>query len=139
MSRLTTDDEIRALLDTAKHIAVVGYSDDESKPSNEVAHELRRLGYQVTGVSPTAKGTETLKVYPTLADVPTPIDVVDIFRRADAMLGVVQEAIAVKAKTVWMQLGLVNEEAAQAADAAGLGVVMDRCMKMEHHRLYPEE
>lgn len=134
---LTSDVEIRALLENAKHIAVVGYSTDTSKPSNEITHALIDFGYQVSPINPTAESTPDFKIYPALAAVPTPpqIDIVDVFRRADALPGVVEEAIKVGAKAIWMQLGIINEEAARRAEEAGLKVVMDRCIKVEHRRL----
>jgi hypothetical protein len=134
---LTSDVEIRALLENAKHIAVVGYSTDESKPSNEITHALIGFGYQVSPINPTAESAPDFKIYPALEAVPTPpqIDIVDVFRRADALPGIVEEAIKVGAKAIWMQLGIVNEEAARRAEEAGLKVVMDRCIKVEYRRL----
>jgi uncharacterized protein len=134
---LTTDAEIRELLANAKHIAVVGYSTDESKPSNEITHKLIGFGYQVSPVNPTAESTPDFKIYPTLEAVPTPpqIDIVDIFRRAEAVPDVVEDAIKAGAKAIWMQLGIVNEDAARRAEEAGLKVVMDRCIKVDYWRL----
>lgn len=132
---LTTDAEIKELLENAKTIAVVGYSTDETKPSHDIAHRLMRFGYQVSPVNPTAASTPELTIYPSLAAVPGPVDIVDVFRRADALPGVVEEAIAAGAKAIWMQLGIVNEDAARRAEEAGLKVVMDRCIKVEYYRL----
>lgn len=136
---LTSDAEIKALLQNAKHIAVVGYSTDASKPSNEVTQALIGFGYQVSPVNPTAESTPDLKIYPALEAVPTTpqIDIVDVFRRADALPGVVEEAIKAGAKAIWMQEGIINEDAARRAEEAGLKVVMDHCMKKEHRRLLP--
>lgn len=132
---LATDAELRDLLKNARHIAVVGYSDDPSRPSYGVTHTIRSYGYDISPVNPNIKSSNDFAVYPTLADVPRPIDIVDVFRRAEALPGVVEEAIAVGAKAIWMQLGIVNEEAAKRAEAAGLQVVMDRCIKVDYARL----
>jgi predicted CoA-binding protein len=136
---LQTDTEIKALLERSKNVAIIGYSDDPSRPSYDVAHRLQEFGYHIYPVNPTlaAKGGTTgdLKVYASLAEVPVPLDIVDVFRRADALPDTVKEAISVGAKAVWMQLGIVNDEAAQQAEAAGLAVVMDHCMNVEHQRL----
>ncbi len=95
---------------------------------------LESVGYEIYRVNPTVTNAE-VPVYPTLADVPVPIDVVDVFRRAEDVPEVVEAAIQVGAKAVWMQLGIVNEDAARRAEEAGLTVVMDRCLKVEHNRL----
>ena len=120
-----------------KRIAVVGLSSDPSRPSYDVARYLQRQGYTIIPVNP--KETEVLgeKSYPTLSDIPEPPDVVDIFRRPEYVGEIVDEAIRVGAKAVWLQLGVINEEAARKAREAGLLVVMDRCMKIEHHMLRP--
>ena len=120
-----------------KRIAVVGLSSDPSRPSYDVARYLQRQGYTIIPVNP--KETEVLgeKSYPTLSDIPEPPDVVDVFRRPEYVGEIVDEAIKVGAKAVWLQLGVINEEAARKAREAGLLVVMDRCMKIEHHMLRP--
>lgn len=131
---LQSDAEIKALLEKTKTIAVVGYSNKPDRPSYGVAHALAK-NYKVFFVNPTLKSTPEETIYAKLSDIPEPIDVVDVFRRAEDVPAVVEEAIAVKAGAVWMQLGIVNEEAARTAEAAGLQVVMDHCMKVEHWRL----
>lgn len=123
------------LVAEAKTIALYGIASDPSRPSNEVARYLIEAGYDVYLVNPTETEVFGRPVYARLQDVPAPIDVVDIFRRAEFMPEVVADAIEAGAKAVWMQLGLVNEEAAATARAAGLEVVMDRCMKIEHGRM----
>jgi predicted CoA-binding protein len=133
---LTTDSEIKALLENAKHVAVVGYSTDETRPSHQIAHRLVTFGYQMSPINPTAKSTPDLTIYPSLEAAPQPIDIVDIFRRSDAVPEVVEEAIKVGAKAIWMQLGIENEAAAKRAEEAGLKVVMNRCIKVEHLRLF---
>lgn len=135
--RLTTDEEIRQLLQEAQHVAIVGWSPKADRPSHEVAAYLKAHGYMIYPVNPTAQGTPEQPVFATLSDIQAPIDIVDVFRRAEDMPEVVEAAIAIGAKAIWIQLGIVNEEAAQRASEAGLKVVMDRCMKIEHQRLMP--
>lgn len=129
------DREIRQLLETSQTIAVVGLSDKPDRDSYRVAEYLQRNGYRIIPVNPTVDAALGEKSYATVSDIPEPVDIVDVFRRADAVGPVVEDAIRAGAKAVWMQLGIVNEEAARAAEAAGLQVVMDRCMKIEHARL----
>ncbi len=132
---LTTDEQIRQLLEQTKTIAVVGYSSDPTRPSHEVAQALKAAGYRVYPVNPTLKPTAEEPVWARLSEIPEPIDVVDIFRRAEDVPEVVETAITAGAKAIWMQLGIVNEQAAKRAEQAGLKVVMDHCMKVEHRRL----
>jgi predicted CoA-binding protein len=115
-----------------KTIAVVGLSSDPQSPSHGVAAYLQGHGYHIIPVNPREQEVLGERAYPSLRDVPQPVDVVDIFRRAEAVPGIVEDAIAVGAPMVWMQLGIVNEAAAQRAHAAGLNVVMDHCMRVEH-------
>ena len=115
-----------------KTIAVVGLSSNPQSPSYKIAAYLQGQGYHIIPVNPTEQEVLGERAYPSLRDVPVPVDVVDIFRRADAVPGIVEDAIAVGAPTVWMQLGVVNEAAAQRAHDAGLNVVMDHCMRVEH-------
>jgi len=114
-----------------KTIAVVGISDNHEKPSNFVARFMEEHGYKIIPVNPNLTEWEGKKCYPDLRSIPVKVDVVDIFRRPEAVPPIVDEAIAIKAKVVWMQEGIVNEEAAAKAREAGLEVVMDRCMKKE--------
>jgi uncharacterized protein len=134
---LTRDDEIRELLGSARTIAVVGASDRSSRPSYGVMSFLQDHGYRVLPVNPQITGEHVLGefVWRELAQIGVPIDIVDIFRRPDAAGEAVEQAIFVGAKAVWMQIGVVNEEAAARAEAAGLKVVMDRCPKIEIARL----
>ncbi len=118
-----------------KNIAVVGISDNPERPSYDVASFLEKHGYNIIPVNPTLTEWKGKKCYPDLKSIPVKVDVVDIFRRPEAVPPIVDEAIAIKAKAVWMQLGIVNEEAAAKARAAGIEVVMDRCMKIEYNRL----
>ncbi|NHZ82752.1 CoA-binding protein [Massilia sp. CCM 8695] len=129
---------ILAILKESKTIAVVGLSNRPERASHAVAAYLQRQGYRILGVNPSYAGQHILgvPVYASLAQAAAaldgPIDVVDCFRSADAMLALAREAIDAGARCLWMQLGVVNQEAADLAAAAGLDVVMDRCMKIEH-------
>ena len=127
-------EQLRQILTTSKTIAVVGLSDKPDRPSHTVPAYLQQQGYRIIPVNP--KLTEALgeKAYASVRDIPEPIDVVQVFRRAEDVPPIVEDAIAKGAKVVWMQLGIVNEEAAARAEAAGLQVVMDTCMG-ETHRL----
>ena len=131
------DDYLRAILDGVRTIAVVGASPRRERPSYRVMAYLQRRGYRTTPVNPNAVG-DTIngeRVYASLAEVPEPIDMVDVFRRPEAASGVVDEAIVVAAKVVWMQLGVRDDAAAARAEMAGLKVVMNRCPAIEIPRL----
>ncbi|PCD03321.1 CoA-binding protein [Sphingomonas spermidinifaciens] len=134
---LTADDDIRALLEGARTIALVGASDRPDRPSYGVMATLQQHGYRVIPVNPAITGEHLHGefVFRELEQLGDPIDIVDIFRRSDAAGEVVDQAIAVGAKAVWMQLGVVNEAAAARAEAAGLKVVMDSCPAIELRRL----
>jgi len=123
------------LIRDAKTIAVVGVSSRPDRASNEVAKYLIDAGYTVYLVNPTETEIFGMPVYDSVAEVPEPVDIVDIFRRPEDVPPVVADAIASGAKAVWMQLGIVNEAAAAEARAAGLEVVMDRCTKIEHRKI----
>lgn len=130
-----TEPEIVELLKSAKTVAVVGVSHKEHRDSHRVARYLKEHGYKMIPVNPKYKEVLGETCYPDLRSVPEHIDVVDIFRNMDVIPGVVDEAIDVKAGAVWMQLGLCHNEAADKARSAGLSVVMNKCIKVEHHRL----
>lgn len=117
-----------------KTIAVVGISDDPTRPSHFVAGFLEARGYTIIPVNPKLTEWEGRKCYPDLLSIPMKVDIVDIFRRSEAVPPIVDEAIAIKAKVVWMQEGIVNEDAAAKARKAGIEVVMDKCMKKEYVR-----
>ena len=119
-------------------IAMVGLSADPMRPSHFAAIYMQAHGYRVIPVNPRAVDEKILGevVYPTLSDVPEPVGIVDVFRRPDVVAPIAEEAIAVGAKVLWMQLGVVNEDAAALARAGGLDVVMDRCVKIEHARFF---
>jgi len=135
------DNDIRKILEKVKTIALVGASDNPGRPSYGVMAYLLSQGYEVIPVSPKLAGKELLgqKAYGSLAEIPHPVDMVDVFRNVDAAYGVAQEAIAIKAKVLWLQLDIINEQAAVLAKEAGLKVVMDRCPKIEIPRLGMEK
>ena len=125
---------IQRVLHTAKTIAIVGPSGNQLRASNFVGYYLKRHGYQVIPVNP--RETEILgeKSYPSLLDVPVPVDVVNVFRAPDALPGIAREAVTIGAGTLWCQFGVINAEGAKIAEDGGLAVIMDRCIKVEHAR-----
>lgn len=129
------DDSYLTILRTARTVAVVGLSPNPERPSHRVARYLQGQGYRIVPVNPTVESVLGERSYPSLAEIPEPVDVVDVFRRSEEVPPLVEEAIRIRAKAVWMQEGVVHEEAAAKARAAGLAVVMDRCMLKEHSRL----
>jgi hypothetical protein len=137
MASPASDDEIRTLLRETKTIALVGASPRPERDSHDVMAFLQSRGYRVIPVNPVCAGETILgeRVHASLAEIELPIDLVDVFRNSEAAGPVIDEAIAVHAKAVWTQLGVVNESAAARARAAGLQVVMDRCPKIEIPRL----
>ncbi|ENN8375942.1 CoA-binding protein [Providencia rettgeri] len=127
------DQEIAEILKSVRTIALVGASDKTNRPSYEVMEYLLRQGYTVIPVSPKLVGQTLLGqlVYEKLSDIPVPIDMVDVFRNAEAAIGVAREAVEVKAKVLWLQKGVISEEAQKIALQAGLQFVMDKCPKQE--------
>jgi predicted CoA-binding protein len=123
--------DIKKVLTTYRTVAIVGASTNPERPSHRVADFLKKEGFLVIPVTPNADKVVGEKAYPDLASIPVPVEVVDIFRRPEDVIPIVEEAIAVGAKAVWMQEGIINEEAAARARKAGLTVVMDHCMKKE--------
>ncbi len=132
---INSSQTIKRILDECKTIAVVGLSSNPMRPSNGVARYMQRAGYRVIPVNPNETRVLDEKAYAALADVPEQIDLVDVFRRAAEAGAVVNEAIRLGAKAVWLQEGVIDAEAAQRAHAAGLLVVMDRCWLKDHARL----
>ncbi|MBZ6377031.1 CoA-binding protein [Pacificimonas flava] len=134
---LTTDAEIKSLLERTETIAMIGASDRPDRDSNKVMLYLQQQGYRVFPVNPTIAGEQIYgeHVWATLGEIGVPIDMVDVFRNSEAAEEAVEAAIAAGAKSVWMQLGVVNAAAAAKAEEAGLAVVMDRCPKIEIPRL----
>jgi hypothetical protein len=130
-----SNEEIRELLSQSTTIAVVGLSPKPSRPSYGVANYLKKQNYRIIPVNPGHHEILGEKAYPTLSDIHEKVDIVDIFRRPEQVFPIVEEAIKIKARAVWMQSGIVNHQAAQKAKEAGLVVVMDKCMYVEHSRL----
>ncbi|MGH2454498.1 MAG: CoA-binding protein [bacterium] len=131
---LTWEDAARILL-PPKTIAVVGLSDKPERESHEIASYLQGQGYRIIPVNPRIKETLGEKAYPGLRDVPERVDIVQIFRRSEDVPPIVDDAIAIGTSVVWMQTGIVNEDAAAKAEAAGLTVVMDACLRSAHRAL----
>ena len=131
-----TDDDIRRILTSVRTIAVVGLSADWNRPSYFAAKYMQTAGYTVVPVNP--RYTEVLgqRCYPDLASIDVPIDMVDVFRRSEDVLPIAQQAIAIGAKCLWQQIGVVNPQADDLARSAGLHSVLDRCVKIEHGRLF---
>jgi predicted CoA-binding protein len=123
------------LLRSARTIAVVGLSDKRYRPSHGVARYMQKAGYRIIPVNPLVPEILGEKCYPDLESVPEPVDIVDIFRRSEYVPAIVESAIRIGAKAVWMQEGVIHEEAAARAREAGLTVVMDRCLLKEHMRM----
>ena len=133
MSDLAT---LRRILNEYKRVAVVGLSADWSRPSYFAAKYLLDHGFEIIPVNPKYDEILGQKCYPDLKSIPSAVDIVDLFQRTERVPAFVDDAISIKAKLVWMQLGIVHEEAAQKARDAGLEVIMDRCMKIEYARLF---
>lgn len=134
-ARCASQEEIRALLASARTIAVVGLSDNPDRASYRVSAYMQNQGYRIIPVNPRVGQVLGEKAYPSLREVPEKVDVVDIFRRPEAIPAIVEDAIAIGAGAVWMQLGLSHEQAARRAGEAGIPVIMDRCIMIEHGSL----
>jgi uncharacterized protein len=132
----TLSDRTRELLTHYRRIAMVGVSGNPTRASYRALVHMKSKGYTVYPVNPSYDEILGLKCYKSLLDIPEPVDIVDIFRRGDTVLPLVGEAVEIGAKVFWMQIGVINEEAATKAAEAGLEVVMDRCVKIEHCRFY---
>ncbi|RIA55934.1 CoA-binding protein [Dichotomicrobium thermohalophilum] len=137
MALIDSDAALRDVLTRYRRYAVIIASPNPARPSHEVMRYLLDHGYEVFPVNPGRPGREILgrPVVARLTDLPEPVDVVDVFRHPDAVVPIAQDAVAIDAKVLWMQIGAVNMEAARIAEAAGLQVVADRCPKIEHARL----
>jgi predicted CoA-binding protein len=134
VSRFQDPPVIQRVLNSARTVAIVGLSANHLRASNFVGFYLRRHGYQVIPVNPRETEIFGEPSYPSLREVPVAIDVVDVFRQPDAVPGIAREAVEVGAGTLWCQFGVISEEGARIAEDAGLRVVMDRCLKIEHAR-----
>jgi predicted CoA-binding protein len=126
---------IRRILSGSKTIAIVGLSPKPHRPSHQVARYLMEAGYVIIPVNPGQDTILGLTCYPDLRAIPAAVDLVDIFRRSETVLPIVEDAIGIGAKFIWMQEGIVNSEAAAKAEAAGITVIMDRCTKIDHMNL----
>ncbi|AJY76418.1 CoA-binding protein [Paenibacillus beijingensis] len=130
-------EKIKELLQQSDTVAVVGLSDNPLRTSHSVSQAMQQKGYRIIPVNPNATEILGEKSYPSLRDIPEPIDIVNVFRRSEFTPAIAEEAVAVKAKALWFQLGVYNEEAAAIAARAGLQVIMDRCIKVEDSILIP--
>ncbi len=133
---MTDINTLRRILVEYKRVAIVGLSADWSRPSYFAAKYLLDHGFEVIPVNPKYEEVLGQKCYPDLISIPTPVDIVDLFQKVERVMPFVDDAITIGARLVWMQLGIVHEEAAAKARDAGLEVVMDRCMKIEYARLF---
>ncbi len=129
------DDVLRQILMVSQTIAIVGHSDKPDRASYQVAQYLRQVGYIVIPVNPAVERIGNDISYPSLSDIPISVDIVNVFRRPEHLFSILDEAIALNLPTIWTQLGTADEQALQKALDAGLNVIMDRCIKVEHHRL----
>ncbi len=127
---------IRRILTENKVLAVVGLSANESRPSFFAAKYMQDHGYRIIPVNPRYEEILGQTCYPDLESIPEPVDMVDVFQRSENVMPIAEAALKIKARVLWMQLGVVNDEAAQLANDAGLEVVMDRCVKIEYARLF---
>ncbi len=132
---MTESDTLRRILETCRTIAIVGLSDKPHRPSHSVARYLLEHGYTIIPVNPRVDEVLGQPCYPALGDIPVAVDLVDCFRRSEEMVEIAREAVAIKARVLWMQLGVVNMKARDLAEAAGLEVIMDRCTKIDHAHL----
>ncbi len=126
---------LEPLLKNAKRIAVVGVSDKPFRDSHRIARYLQQAGFELLPVNPLLSEVLGQKVYASLAEIPEPVDIVNVFRRSEEVPDLVEQAIAAGAKAIWLQLGVIHEPAAEKAREAGLSVVMDRCIMVDHARL----
>ncbi|QTA92108.1 CoA-binding protein [Desulfonema magnum] len=132
---ITEDSEIRKILENCKSIAVLGLSPKPVRDSHKVAKYLKEHGYKIIPVRPAQKEILEEKAYPSLDEVMEPTDIINVFRTSEQIMPHVQEAIRLKPKVFWMQMGIKNHEAAKLLTEAGIDVVMDKCIKVEHDRL----
>jgi hypothetical protein len=132
---ITDPDSLHQILASARVIAVVGYSDHPDRASYQIGQMLRQVGYTVYPVNPLLKEVDGLACYASLAEVPEPVEIVNVFRRAEFLAGIVDEAAAIGAKAVWGQFGVASDAAARRAEQVGMPLVMDRCIKIEYFSL----
>lgn len=132
------DTSLRALLDRVRTIAVIGLSPQPARPSYRVAQAMQRYGYRIVPVRPLVDEVLGEKAYANLADIPFPVDLVDVFRAAEHVPAIVEQCLALHLPAIWIQEGIVHEDAAQRAQAGDMNVVMDRCLLKEYVRLKTE-
>lgn len=125
-----TNERIKEILEQTKTIAVVGLSDNPERTSYMVTEAMQKLGYKIIPVNPNVDHVLGEQSYPSLTAIGQPVDMVNVFRRSEFIMPIAEEAVAIKAKTLWLQQGIINEQAADYAQAHGLDVVMDRCIKV---------
>jgi hypothetical protein len=131
-----SNDEIKSILQSSKNVAIVGISNKEDRASYQVAKWLQEHShFNLFFVNPVIDEVLGQKAYPSLAEIPEQIDIVDVFRKAEDCPSVLEKAIAIGAKTIWLQLGIINDEVAENGTAAGMQVVMDRCIKIDYAAL----
>jgi predicted CoA-binding protein len=130
-----SDAELRTLLTSATTIAIVGASSNPEKPSHGIMQRLLTAGYRVIPVNPKEGEVLGQKAYASLAEIPGPVDIVDVFRRSEDTPDIADQAVAIKAKALWLQLGVTNDDAAARAKTGGLTVIMDKCIGAAHHAL----
>lgn len=123
-------EQIKAILENANTIAVVGLSDNPERTSYQVSQAMQQQGFRIIPVNPNATNILGETVYPSLLDIPEPVDIVNVFRRSEYIVPIAQEAVKIQAKVLWLQQGIINEEAARIASEAGITVIMDRCIKV---------
>lgn len=133
-ARYQDAETIRAILRESKTIAVVGLSPDPGRPSHDVARYMQAQGYRIVPVNPVISEALGEKSYPTLRDIPFPVDLVDVFRRSEFVLPIAEDAVKIGAKALWLQLNVISPEGEETAERGGLRVVVDRCLKVEHQR-----
>ena len=136
MSRLSTDAEIKQLIEETKRIAIVGLSNKPERDSYKVAEYLQKIGKEIIPVNPVINEVLGVKAVASLKEIEGTVDMVDVFRSPDQVMPIAEEAVEIGAKSLWLQLSVVNEEAAKFASGKGLKVVMDHCIKIDHKRLF---
>lgn len=134
-----TEEQIREIMDRSSVIAVVGLSDKPNRDSYRVAQYMQDHGYRIIPVNPQLNKVLGETAYPDLLSIPGKVDIVNVFRRSEDVPPIVDEALQLKPNAIWLQLGIVNDEAAEKCRGAEVGIIMNKCIKIEHCRLFPEE
>ena len=139
MHRDVNEQLIQKILEHSKTIAVVGLSNNPARPSYRVAQYMQEHGYRIIPVNPRLKTVLGETAYPDLLSIPYNVDIVNVFRRSEDVPPIIDDALKLKPNTIWLQLGIINQEAAEKCRDAGNCIVMDKCIKIEHCRFFPEE